>query len=187
MKNALKEKYEQEIEDIENKHKAMEEADNDYVSALEESIKRQRELRERETQWNDLADKERKLSLMQRDTSGGNLVATRQLEKEVQTDRQKLLDDSVDDIIDGLKEMYELQKESREAEIEYRKALLDDGMLMQEVAAALEQIHSADDLVAWFESVTDVSNMSKEQLELERLSWEEMYEAKEVYLETSTA
>ena len=187
MKNALKEKYEQEIEDIENKYKAMEEADNDYVSALEESIKRQRELRERETQWNDLADKERKLSLMQRDTSGGNLVATRQLEKEVQTDRQKLLDDSVDDIIDGLKEMYELQKESREAEIEYRKALLDDGMLMQEVATALEQIHSADDLVAWFESVTDVSNMSKEQLELERLSWEEMYEAKEVYLETSTA
>jgi len=48
MKNTLKEKYEQEIEDVENKYKAMEEADNEYVDALEEAIKKQRELRDRE-------------------------------------------------------------------------------------------------------------------------------------------
>lgn len=187
MKNALKEKYEQEIQDIEDKYKAMEEADNEYIDALSDAINKQRELRERENEWSNLAEKERKLSLMQRDTSGGNLVATRQLEKEVQDDRQKLLDNSIDDIIDSLKEMYELQKESREAEIEYRKALLDEGMLMQQVVAALENINSADELAEWFAGITDMSAMTKEQIELEMLGWKDLYDAKEVYIETSQA
>lgn len=188
MKNTLKEKYEQEIEDVENKYKAMEEADNEYVDALEEAIKKQRELRDRENQWNDLANKERKLSLMQRDTSGSNRVETRQLEKEVQDDRQQLLDNSVDDIIDGLKEMYELQKESREAEIEYRKALIDEGMLMREVTAALANINTADDLVAWFyENTANLSDMSEEQIKLEEMGWRDLFDAKTVYMETSQA
>lgn len=188
MKNTLKEKYEQEIEDVENKYKAMEEADNEYVDALEEAIKKQRELRDRENQWNDLANKERKLSLMQRDTSGSNRVATRQLEREVQDDRQELLDNSVDDIIDGLKEMYELQKESREAEIEYRKALIDEGMLMREVTAALANIDTADDLVAWFyENTANLSDMSEEQIKLEEMGWRDFFDAKTVYMETSQA
>lgn len=188
MKNALKEKYEQEIEDVENKYQAMEDADNEYVDALEAAIQKQRDLRERENQWSDLADKKRKLSLMQRDTSGGNLVETRQLEKEVQDDRQELLDNSIDDIINGLKEMYELQKESRDAEIEYRKALIDEGLLMQEVTAALANIDTAEDLVAWFyENTTDLSSMSTEQIELEKMSWQDLFNAKLVYLEASQA
>jgi hypothetical protein len=43
--------------------------------------------------------------------------------------------------------MYELQKESRDAEIEYREALLDEGLLMQEVTAALANINTSDELV----------------------------------------
>lgn len=186
MKDTLKEKYEQEISDLENKYQAMEEADNDYVDELEKAIEKQRKLRDQEKSWNELADKERKLSLMQRDTSGGNLAETRSLQKEVQDDRQNLLDDAVDNIVDGLKEMYELQQESREAEIEYRKTLIDEGVLMQEVTAALGNINSAQDLVDWFyQNTADLSTMSAEQIQLEEDSWRELYDSKMSWLVTS--
>lgn len=185
MQNTLKEKYENEISDIENKYKAMEEADNDYVDELEKAIEKQRKLRDQENSWRDLAEKERKLSLMQRDTSGGNLAQTRSLQQEVQDDREQLLDDTVDNIIDNLKDLYELQQESREAEIEYRKELLNEGMLMQEVTAALSNINSAEDLVAWFyENTADLSSMSAEQIQLEEMEWRELYDAKMSWLVT---
>lgn len=186
MKDTLKEKYDQEISDLENKYQAMEKADNDYVDELEKAIEKQRKLRDQEKSWNELADKERKLSLMQRDTSGGNLADTRSLQKEVQDDRQDLLDNAVDNIIDGLKEMYELQQESREAEIEYRKTLIDEGVLMQEVTAALSNINSAQDLVDWFyQNTADLSTMSAEQIQLEEDSWRELYDSKMSWLVTS--
>ncbi len=186
MKDTLKEKYDQEISDLENKYQAMEKADNDYVDELEKAIEKQRKLRDQEKSWNELADKERKLSLMQRDTSGGNLADTRSLQKEVQDDRQDLLDNAVDNIVDGLKEMYELQQESREAEIEYRKTLIDEGVLMQEVTAALSNINSAQDLVDWFyQNTADLSTMSTEQIQLEEDSWRELYDSKMSWLVTS--
>ena len=186
MKNTLKEKYDDEISNIENKYSAMEEADNEYVDELEKAIEKQRKLRDQENSWNELADKERKLSLMQRDTSGGNLAETRSLQKEVQDDRQDLLDNAIDNMIDGLKEMYELQKESRDAEIEYRKTLIDEGVLMQEVTAALSNINSADDLVNWFyENTANLSEMSTEQIQLEEMQWRELYDSKMSWLVTS--
>lgn len=186
MKNTLKEKYDDEISNIENKYSAMEEADNEYVNELEKAIEKQRKLRDQENSWNELADKERKLSLMQRDTSGGNLAETRNLQKEVQDDRQDLLDNAIDNMIDGLKEMYELQKESRDAEIEYRKTLIDEGVLMQEVTAALSNINSADDLVNWFyENTANLSEMSTEQIQLEEMQWRELYDSKMSWLVTS--
>jgi hypothetical protein len=61
----------------------MEEADNKYLDSLEKAIEKQRKLRDEENSWNDLTNKERKLSLMRRDTSRGNAVETKALEKEV--------------------------------------------------------------------------------------------------------
>jgi len=55
-----------------------------------------------------LAKKEKKLSLMQRDTSGSQQLEALKLQDEIEKDRTQLLDDSVDDIVDSLKEMYEL-------------------------------------------------------------------------------
>jgi len=42
----------------------MKNADDDYLDALEDAIKKERDLRNRQNEWNDLATKEKKLSLM---------------------------------------------------------------------------------------------------------------------------
>lgn len=181
MKNALKEKYQQEIDDLKAKYEAMETADSDYLQSLEEAINKQRELRERANEWDDLATKEKKLSLMQRDTSGANQLEVQKLEKEVENDRQKLLDEGIDDVINNLKELYDLQKEERDLEIEYRESLLTDAKLLAEITEALEGIHTADDLVNWYSNITDWSGKSNANIEQMKTGWEESFSSLEVY------
>ena len=79
----LKTKAEEEVSILEEKYQEMEEADNNYLDALEDAINKQRELRDRENQYEDLATKEKKLSLMRRDTSGANQKEIQDLEKRI--------------------------------------------------------------------------------------------------------
>lgn len=153
----LQEKAKEEIDTQKDKYDALKDADNDYLDALEDAIKRERDLRNKANEWDSLATKEKKLSLIQRDTSGANEKEVMQLENEIQNDREKLLDESIDDIIDGMKEMYELQQESREIEIEYQEAMLENADTIKAATAIIEGWHTSDDLVAWF-----VENATKE-------------------------
>ena len=182
MMDVLREKYQQEIDDLQNKYDAMEEADSKYLEALQKNIDKQRKLRDQENSWRELTDKERKLSLMQRDTSRGNAAEVKSLEKEVENDRTQLLDNAVDDIIEKLQEFYDLQKESRDAEIEYRETLLEDVNLLKEVTEELKKIHTSEDLVNWWkDNVSNISQMSQEEFDREKEEWSNLITAKVNY------
>jgi hypothetical protein len=183
----LKEKYQEEIDATKDKYSALEEADNDYLDALEEAIEKQRKLRDRENSYEDLAQKERKLALLKRDTSGTNQKNVLSLEDEVQQDREKLLDDEVDSLIDSMKEMYKTQKEARDAEIEYLEDVLDAADLYKEAAEIISNWASQEDMTSWFfENNPEVESMTVEKLEQYRDELEELYNAREVYMTTST-
>lgn len=183
----LKEKYQEEIDATKDKYSALEEADNDYLDALEEAIEKQRKLRDRENSYEDLAQKERKLALLKRDTSGTNQKNVLSLEDEVQQDREKLLDDEVDSLIDSMKEMYETQKEARDAEIEYLEDVLDAADLYKEAAEIISNWASQEDMTSWFfENNPEVESMTVEKLEQYKDELEELYNAREVYMTTST-
>lgn len=183
----LKEKYQEEIDATKDKYSALEEADNDYLDALEEAIEKQRKLRDRENSYEDLAQKERKLALLKRDTSGTNQKNVLSLEDEVQQDREKLLDDEVDSLIDSMKEMYETQKEARDAEIEYLEDVLNAADLYKEAAEIISNWASQEDMTSWFfENNPEVGSMTVEKLEQYRDELEELYNAREVYMTTST-
>lgn len=185
--DVLKEKYQEEVDDLKDKYDAMKDADDKYLDALEDSINKQRELRSRQNEWENLATKEKKLSLMQRDTSGANKVATQKLQKEIQSDREKLLDNSIDNIVKNLKELYATQQETREVEIEYQENLLENSDFIKEANVLISSWTSADDAIQFFyENVKNISKMSEAQLEQEEESWKEMYEAHTLYTVTNT-
>lgn len=183
MIEVLREKYQKQVDDLKTKYEAMNEADDQYVDALQKNIDKQRKLRDQENSWNELADKERKLALLRRDTSRGNAVEVKSLEKEVQDDRTSLLDSAVDDIIEKLREFYELQKEQRELEITYQETLIDDVALMKEATEALQKIQTSDELVNWWkENVTEMEKMSDEKLQKEKQDWAELFKKKTEYV-----
>lgn len=161
----LKAEYQKEVDDLKNKYDAMKEADDDYVNALQEAIEKQRKLRDRESKWEDLAKKEKKLSLMSRDTSGANRAGTMKLEEEIQKSREELLDEAVDDIIEGLSDLYESQQELRDTEIELKEALLENTLYWNEQAQGLAaSFNSAEEYMDWMaKHSTDFAEMTLAQ------------------------
>lgn len=146
----LKKKDQEELDNLKDKYEGMKAADDDYTSALEESIKKQRDLRNQASQWDDLAEKEKKLSLQQRDTSGANAKEIKKTQEDIAKTRESLLDSAVDNIINNLKELYEEQEETRQAEIEYRQAILDNKNYVDEATAIINNWGSVEEAKAWF-------------------------------------
>lgn len=86
-----------------------------------------------------------------------------------------------------MKEMYETQKEARDAEIEYLEDVLDAADLYKEAAEIISNWASQEDMTSWFfENNPEVESMTVEKLEQYRDELEELYNAREVYMTTST-
>ena len=178
VKNVLKDKYNEEVNDLKDKYKSMEDANDEYLDALEEAIKKERDLRDTEDAWEELAKKEKQLSLMQRDTSGLYAKDTLSLENEIEDDRQKLLDETVDNMLETMKEMYEDQKEANEQKIEALNELVDEGALTREAVQIISTWQSTDDMIAWmFENNTNIEDMSEAKLEQEMMNWSDTFNA----------
>lgn len=177
VRDILKNKYQEEIDDLKDKYSAMSDANDDYLSALQDAIQKERDLRDRENAYEDLATKEKKLSLLQRDTSGANQKDILSLLQEVENDRQQLLDETVDDILETMKEMYESQKEDNDKQIEILESMLDEVTLMKEVTAIISGWTSSDDMITWmFENNGNIESLSEAKLEQEMLNWTTMFD-----------
>lgn len=181
---ALKAQYQEEVNALKDKYDAMKDADDDYLDALQDAIDKQRQLRDRENKYEDLAQKEKKLSLMQRDTSGANELETRQLEKEVQQDRESLLDEAIDEVIDGLSELYESQQELRDSEMELKEALLDNTLYWNTQAEGLAgSFESAEDYAQFLSSLSEeYSMMTLAQQQVKLQEYGETYTAASEYM-----
>lgn len=173
----LKDQAQEEIDVQKDKYAALEEADNNYIEALEEAINKQRELRDKESKYEDLATKEKKLSLMSRDTSEANQKEVQSLEKEIENDRQEVLDSEIDNIINSMKELYEKQKEARDAEIEYMEEVSENTQNFAEWANNIMSTWtSLEDMQGWYlENNPEVENMTPEQVEAYMNELEENY------------
>ena len=86
-----------------------------------------------------------------------------------------------------MKEMYKTQKEARDAEIEYLEDVLNAADLYKEAAEIISNWASQEDMTSWFfENNPEVGSMTVEKLEQYRDELEELYNAREVYMTTST-
>jgi hypothetical protein len=159
----LKENAQAEIDAVQDKYDNLKEADDDYISALQDAIQKQRDLRDQASQYEELATKEKKLSLMSRDTSGANQKEVATLEDEVENTRQSLLDKEVDNLISSMQEMYETQQKAREEEIEYLNALMETTDWWIQANEIIQGWTDSADAVEWFMSNdSSVQDMSTE-------------------------
>lgn len=164
----LKEQAQEEIDTTKEKYDALEAADNEYLDALEEAIAKQRELREQQDKYDDLATKEKKLSLLQRDTSSANQKEVLSLESEIQDDRQELLDNEVDNLIESMRELYEKQKEARDSEIEYMEEVTENAQYFADWASNIMSTwQSVEDMQSWYlQNDPNAQDMTVEQTEV---------------------
>ena len=163
----IKKQTQEEIDAVTDKYAALEEADNDYLDALQKAIDKQRELRDQENQYEDLATKEKKLALMQRDTSGTNRKEVISIGQEIEDDRQNLLDNEIDNLIGSMKELYDKQKEARDLEIKAMEAATENMQLINETASnIISGFTNVGDYQSWLlENDSSVKDMTAAQTE----------------------
>ena len=163
----IKKQMQEEIDAVTDKYAALEEADNDYLDALQKAIDKQRELRDQENQYEDLATKEKKLALMQRDTSGTNRKEVISIGQEIEDDRQNLLNNEIDNLIDSMKELYDKQKEARDLEIKAMEAATENMQLINETASnIISGFTNVGDYQSWLlENDSSVKDMTAAQTE----------------------
>ena len=163
----IKKQMQEEIDAVTDKYAALEEADNDYLDALQKAIDKQKELRDQENQYEDLATKEKKLALMQRDTSGTNRKEVISIGQEIKDDRQKLLDNEIDNLINSMKELYDKQKEARDLEIKAMEAATENMQLINETASnIISGFTNVGDYQSWLlENNSSVKDMTAAQTE----------------------
>ena len=125
-----------EIDATQKKYDKLKEADDDYLKALKDNIDKRRRARNKETDYNDLAKKEKRLALLKRDTSGVYGAEILSLEEEIAQSRQELSDKEADDMVDSLeeqatkradaydkelKDLQDLQEDKEKSMVEYNK------------------------------------------------------------------
>lgn len=148
----IQQEAEKEVQNLKDKYDAMKEVDDDYLDALQEALDKQKKLREQEESVNNLAKKEKKLSLMSRDTSGANEKERLKLQEEVEKDRQQNLDSAIDLIVDELKKQNEEREKEREAIIEAKEAVKESTNWLKEFTAISQNWTTLDEALNWFDS-----------------------------------
>ena len=175
--DAMKAQYQEEVNAVKDKYDSMKDADDKYLDALQDAIEKQRQLRDSAKEYDDLAEKEKKLSLMQRDTSGSNQVDVLNLQKEVQEDRQQVLDNEVDRIIDGLQKLYENQEELRNTEVELKEALLDNELYWNKRAEQMAlSFNTAGEYAQYLSSISkDFANSTSAEQQKKLSEYQETF------------
>ena len=155
----------QELSDI------LEDSNQAIIDSLQESIDLQRQIRDNTKTEEDIADKERRLAYLRRDTSGSNAQEILQLEQELQDAQENYQDTLVDQAIERLSNDNDKAAEQRSKQIEIMQAQLDYqkemGFFWDEVYALIDAAIGDDgglllssDLVELLQTIEGYAGMS---------------------------
>jgi hypothetical protein len=137
-----------ELDDYQETIDKKKEALQDYLSAVQDAIDKERNMRDTADQEEDLRQKERKLSILQMDTSGMYAGDIASLQKEIANDRQSLQDTYVDNYIDSLSDQINNLSESYDSDITAWEEYLE---------------WKKEDMVQYQEAIDEILSMSLEQ------------------------
>ena len=110
---------EKRIESVKKRYDLIKKENQKYLNSVRQSLNEERNLRDKQNQYSDLESKEKRLALLQRDTSGIYAREILQLEQEIAQQRQDLSDQEIDDTLDKIEERLNAQSDAYDKEIEY--------------------------------------------------------------------
>ena len=100
----LIEEDEKALEEKEKYYEELEQQAEDYLEAVRKNIEEERKARDRANAYEELAQKQRRLALLQRDSSGRYDMEIQGLQEEIAQAQQNLADQQVDDLLSALEE-----------------------------------------------------------------------------------
>ena len=127
LKDALISIDKEALEKMKDYYDQLKKQDQDYLDSLKKNVEERRRLRDKDKSYESLAEKQRKLSLLKRDSSGAYANQIASLQDEINSLQQDLADDEIDNILDKMDEDFEKKVEFYERQIE----LMEDSITQQ--------------------------------------------------------
>ena len=103
----------------------MKKLDDNYLEELKKNIEARRNARDRENSIQDITDKQKRLNILMRDTSGRNASEIADLQKEIQDAQQSLIDEDTDRLIEALEAANEEQQDRWDEQIDLMEKQLE--------------------------------------------------------------
>ena len=114
------------IDEVKKKYAMIQEEDDKYLDALQKSIDKQRQLRDQAKSYDDLEKQEKRLALLERDTSGANAAEIAALKEQIKDARQNLVDTEQDNIVNNISEANTLRKDKMDEETTFLQNVMDE-------------------------------------------------------------
>lgn len=141
------------LANLEERYDKMKEMDDEYLDSVRDAIEEERRLRDQNKEYDDVAQMERKLALLQ--MSGGSAVEIQQLQEQIKEARQSIADTEQDNILDGIEKENEARAAAMDEEVTYQQAVLEqkkeDRRLYNEEIKALMSQDKETIMNAWKE------------------------------------
>jgi hypothetical protein len=166
---------EEALENLEERYDKMKEMDDEYLDSVRDAIDEERRLRDQSKAYDDVAQMERKLAMLQ--MGGGSAVEIQKLQEDIKQARQDIADTEQDNILEGIEKENEERAAAMDEEVEYQRAVLDqkkeDRRLYNEEIKILMQQDKETIMATWkaldteWQTATDTNrilmedNMSK--------------------------
>ena len=114
------------IDEQEKTNKSINDAKSSLIEAIQKNIDKMRQDRDNEEKESSIAEKERRLAYLRQDTTGSNALEIKQLEKELEKEKQDYSDTLIDQALKDLKEQNDEAQKQREKQIELAQSQLDE-------------------------------------------------------------
>lgn len=143
LKDVMVQMREDEIKATEEYYDKLVGLDEDYLDALRRNVDERRRLRDREDNYQELSEKQRRLSLLRRDSSGVYKNEIMTLEEEIAAMQQDLADQETDNVLDKMDYDLQLKQEYFTKSIELMEDALEqdikNGLIAQEAERLLRE------------------------------------------------
>lgn len=145
---AIVERQQKMIDNFSDLSDSIDEQNNNILTALQEAIDLERQIRDNTKTEEEITDAEARLAYLRRDTSGANDQEILQLEEELRDMRESYQDTLVDQSLEKLTRANEEAAQQREKQIEIAQAQLDyaaeNGEFWEQVSSLIESAFNDD-------------------------------------------
>ena len=128
IKNFLIEFYQREIDILQQENEAILEEEGLIFDSIQKSLEEQRQKRENQKTEKEIFDKEARLAYLQANTTGANDLEIKNLQKELQEQKEDYTDTLIDQKISELQRQNDEAAAQRERQIELAQAQLDEAV-----------------------------------------------------------
>lgn len=139
IKDAVVQKYQEQIDALSNLNDSINNANSNLLDAIQTTIENERQQRENEDAEEEMASTQRRISYLSQDTSGANRTQILQLQEQLDQQKESYTDTLIDQKITELQNQNDQAQEAREQQIALLQAQLE---AYQETGLIWEEVHA---------------------------------------------